>query len=79
MEYELSQFQELKTTSCYRGEEFGVSSVVFDPQEDLLWAATFGVGASDHGHYIQRRIFRAPAIRIHTRVLSSQKFCFDDL
>ena len=43
MEYELGHFQELKLTSCFRGDEFGVSSVVFDPQEDLLWAATYGV------------------------------------
>ena len=42
MEYEF-HFQELKLASCFRGDEFGVSSVVFDPQEDLLWAATYGV------------------------------------
>lgn len=43
MEYELGQFQEMKLVSCFRGDEFGVSSVAFDLQEDLLWAATFGV------------------------------------
>jgi len=43
MEYELGQFQEVKLVSCFRGDEFGVSSVAFDLQEDLLWAATFGV------------------------------------
>lgn len=40
----LGQFQETKLVSCFRGEEFGVSSVSFDPQEDLLWAATYAVG-----------------------------------
>lgn len=39
----LGQFQEVKLASCFRGDEFGVSSVVFDPQEDLLWAGTYGV------------------------------------
>lgn len=33
----------MKLCSCFRGDEYGVSSVVFDPQEELLWAATFGV------------------------------------
>lgn len=37
------QFQELKIATCFRGEEYGISSVAFDPQEDLLWAATYGV------------------------------------
>lgn len=39
----LGQFQEVKLTGCYRSDEYGVSSVVFDQQEDLLWAATYGV------------------------------------
>lgn len=37
------EFREVKLCSCFRGDEYGVSSVVFDPQEELLWAATFGV------------------------------------
>lgn len=37
------EFQEAKLSSCFRGDEYGVSSLVFDPQEELLWAATFGV------------------------------------
>ena len=37
------QFQELKLVTCFRGDEYGVSSVSFDPQEDLLWAATYEV------------------------------------
>ncbi len=37
------QFQELKLTGSYRSDEYGVSSVVFDVQEELLWAATYGV------------------------------------
>ena len=36
----------MKLRSCFRGDEYGVSSVVFDPQEELLWAATFGVNLS---------------------------------
>lgn len=39
----IGQFQELKLATCFRGEEFGISSLSFDPQEDLLWAATYGV------------------------------------
>ena len=39
----IGQYRELKVTTCYRGEEYGVSSLLFDPQEDLLWAATYGV------------------------------------
>lgn len=58
MEYEF-HFQELKLASCFRGDEFGVSSVVFDPQEDLLWAATYGVSillrmnTADEGRILQ--------------------------
>ena len=37
------EFRQVKLRSCFRGDEYGVSSVVFDPQEELLWAATFGV------------------------------------
>ena len=37
------EFREVKLCSSFRGDEYGVSSVVFDPQEELLWAATFGV------------------------------------
>ena len=37
------EFREAKLRSCFRGDEYGVSSVVFDPQEELLWASTFGV------------------------------------
>ena len=45
MEYDVGgyQFHELKLVSCFRGDEYGVSSVCFDPQEDLLWAATYQV------------------------------------
>lgn len=42
---EFGHIQEVKLASCFRGEEFGISSVVFDPQEDLVWAATFGVSS----------------------------------
>jgi len=42
----VGQFQEVKTVTCFRGEEYGgISSLAFDPQEDLLWAATYGVRA----------------------------------
>ena len=43
----VGQFQELKMVSCFCGEDYGVSSVAFDPQEDLLWAATYGVSSID--------------------------------
>ena len=39
----LGQFHEHKLATCFRGEEYGISSLAFDPQEDLLWAATYGV------------------------------------
>lgn len=39
----VGQFRELKQATCFRGEEYGISSVAFDLQEDLLWAATYGV------------------------------------
>ena len=40
----LGSFQERKQISCFRGEEYGgISSLAFDPQENLLWAATYGV------------------------------------
>ena len=39
----IGQYREIKVASCYRGEEYGISSLLFDPQEDLLWAATYGV------------------------------------
>ena len=41
----IGKFQELKLATCFRGEEYGISSVAFDLQEDLLWAATYGVCA----------------------------------
>ena len=37
------QFHEAKLASCFRGDEYGISSISFDPQEDLLWAATYEV------------------------------------
>lgn len=37
------QYQELKVTSVYQGEDYGISAIAFDLQEDLLWAATYGV------------------------------------
>ena len=40
------EFRQAKLRSCFRGDEYGVSSLVFDPQEELLWAATFGVSPS---------------------------------
>ena len=40
------EFREVKVSSCFRGDEYGVSSLVFDPQEELLWAATFGVSVN---------------------------------
>ena len=40
---EIGQYQELKLASVYQGDEFGVAAVAFDLQEDLLWAATYGV------------------------------------
>lgn len=46
----VGQFQELKVASCFRGEEYGISSVAFDPQEDLLWAATYGVSCVGHSY-----------------------------
>lgn len=61
MEYEYDvggyQFQELKLASCYRGDEYGISSVSFDPQEDLLWAATYEVSlfiSAQHAIYAYR-------------------------
>ena len=45
-EYEigsLGQFREHKLVTCFQGDEYGISSLAFDPQEDLLWAATYGV------------------------------------
>lgn len=44
----LEQFQEHKLATCFRGEEYGISSLAFDPQEDLLWAATYGVSKNKH-------------------------------
>jgi len=41
---EIGQYQELKLASVYRGEQYGISAVSFDLYEDLLWAASFGVG-----------------------------------
>jgi hypothetical protein len=43
----LGQFQQHRQVTCYAGGgggECGLSSLAFDPQEDLLWAATYGVG-----------------------------------
>ena len=40
---EIGQYQELKMSSVYQGEQFGISTVAFDLHEDLLWAATYGV------------------------------------
>ena len=40
----IGQYQELKLATCFGGENlYGISSVAFDPQEDLLWTATYGV------------------------------------
>lgn len=43
----LGQFHEHKLVTCFRGEEYGISSLAFDPQEDLLWAATYGVSTTN--------------------------------
>lgn len=40
---EIGQYQELKLSSVYRGEEFGITAITFDIHEDLLWAGTYGV------------------------------------
>lgn len=37
------EYEEYKSVECYRGREFGISSVVFDYQEELLWSSTHGV------------------------------------
>lgn len=39
----LGQFQEHKQVTCLGAEEYGISSLAFDPQQDLLWAATYEV------------------------------------
>ncbi len=49
-EYELGslgQYREHKLATCFRGDEYGISSLAFDPQEDLLWAATYGVSVKN--------------------------------
>ena len=38
-------FREVKLVSTYRSDEYGISCVAFDPQEDLLWAATYGASS----------------------------------
>ncbi len=40
---DIGQYQELKSSSVYQGEQYGISTVAFDLQEDLLWAGTYGV------------------------------------
>ncbi|XP_064403711.1 PAN2-PAN3 deadenylation complex catalytic subunit PAN2-like isoform X2 [Halichondria panicea] len=39
---DIGQYQELKLSSVYQGEQYGISTVAFDLQEDLLWAGTYG-------------------------------------
>lgn len=43
----LGQFQEHKQVTCQGAEEFGISSLAFDPQEDLLWTATYAVRSGE--------------------------------
>lgn len=41
---ELGKFQQHRQAACFDGrEEYGVSSLAFDPQQDLMWSATYGV------------------------------------
>lgn len=40
----LGKFHQHKQANIFCGrEEYGVSSLAFDPQQDLLWSATYGV------------------------------------
>jgi len=41
----VGQFEECKQATCVRAGEYGgISSLAFDLHQNLLWAATYGVG-----------------------------------
>ena len=59
------EYEEYKSVECYRGQEFGISSVVFDYQEELLWTSTHGVSSFDfelmHIRYLSRGTLSRPS------------------